>query len=543
MIKGKQWKLIRKNLNKAGQVASLILLSIAVLFFLGSAGIFFAQKKMLQTKAMIAADAGGMYLNSQIGSYAHYLSCKYIGCRCHKSKKRWAMLAIIPLMIAAIVAAATGHGEFAIALATTAMSLGVSDEIQVEQGVKALNKMFKQLAATNVKEYYKWSTIYYVSQMLVDPGAMAGLLEDIKNKSESENAGKSSDGLYNLADAIADELLDAYDDTLGSLTTTVTVSYGDKTIYTEVNSIPSILSAIDEWDSLVGGRVVDPSFYTESDPDLGYNHTISSTDYVRYVLFQNPYPDGSGDDLSLSGLMFDLRLDYIDGIDALLSIREFEPCNPNEEDCSDEDTYSVELNKAKDALQAMKDNINRYDLDSYGPLRVVSYCWADDFDCIQYDGDPYSTLQYISSSSSHSSYYLDSPKMSRGDYQNLKDDLMGQIDSLIQAIDSFLARVDSIFNKYKDELDYWFGPVNYDYKYTWTDSLERHHRLHVGVEFKLPKIKVKKKLFKVKIKLKRCKQTMHVMACRNNFCYHSTVHYNAHGGDGPTTSHWWIDGY
>ena len=529
MSRKEQLKLVKKRITKTGQVASLILLSIAVLLFLASAGIFFAQKKLLQTKAMIAADAGGMYLNSQIGSYAHYLACKYIGCKCRKKKRRWAMLAIIPLMIAAIVAAATGHVEFAIALATTAISLGVSDELQVEKGVKALNKMFKQLASTNVKEYYKWSTIYYVSQMLVDSGAMAGLLEDIKNKSESENSGKNVDTLSQLAESIAEKLLDAYDDTLAPH-----IPFNPHGGYTW--NFPDLLGAIDEWDSLVGGRIVDPSFYTESDPDLGYSYTLSSTDYVRCVLFQNPYPDGDSDDLSLKGLMLDLREDYAYGIDALLSIKEFEECNPKEEDCSDEETFSVELDKAKKALQEMKDNITIYDLDTYGPLHTTTYCHHHILyhPCIDYHGDPYETLQEISK--------RNSPEMLKGDYQELKNDLIDQINSAIYAIDSFLARVDSIFSQYRSELNYWFGPVNYDYEYTWTDSLGRHHRLNVRVKFKLPRIKVKKKLFKVKIKLKRCRQTMHVTACRNGFCYSCAVHYDAYKGHGPTTSYWWIDG-
>ncbi len=539
MIKGKQWKLIRKSLNKAGQVASLILLSIAILLFLGSAGIFFAQKKILQTKAMIAADAGGMYLNSQIGSYAHYLACKYIKCRCHRSKKRWGMIVAISLAVASVAFAGFNLGNLAILSGTTAVSLGVSDEIQVEQGVKALNKQFKQLSSSDVKSYYKWSTIQYIAQLLADPGIIAGLSEDIKNKSASDES-DSSGGFYSLTEAIANELLDAYDDILGSH-----IFLFSPLLYSSTWDFPTLLDAIDEWDSLVGGRVVDPTFYRESDPTLGYDYTLSSTDYVRYVFFQNLYPGRDGDDLSLNGLMVALRGGHIDGIEALSSIKSLESCDSNEEDCSGEETFSVELNKAKGALQRMKDNINMYDLDAYTPLRITSYCWADDFDCIQYDGNPYNTLQYISravSSVSHGNL-MDHPKMSRDDYQQLKNDLISQIDSAIQAIDLFLNRVDSIFDKYKESLNhYLLNPVNGSYEYAWTDSLGRHHHIVVSVTFKLPRIKVKKKLFKVKIKLKQCQQTMHVMACRNNFCYRSTVHYNAHSGDGPTTSHWWIEG-
>ncbi len=586
---------VLKKLGKAGQVASLILLSVAVLLFLGSAGIFYAQKKIMQTRAMISADTGAMFLASNVGSYAHYLCCKALNCKCKKKKKRWGMIIGLPLIGIGGLLTLGGYTAAGLAIMSTGGSLSLQDEIQTRQAMHNLGKLFNHLSdKEKAKEMLKWSTIMQVAQVAVDPEMVGKVIPDIEKCIKSGNCkfGQSVEEEKKenaLAEEIRKEILNIYGRSLEWITNVITYHHGHYP-YRKIGE------AIKIWDELVGGKVIDRNFYVEVDEDTGEVFRLSSLAYVAGVLF---YADGGeGVDLSLRGFMKALKDREIDGISALEMLKEWDRCNPSEEDCDDEDydDFYTELQKVDKALQQLAAGIQKYDLVSYGIVRICliqakrrkypsyrtrkffgrywinpqkisstgeesPYCKAT----IKYKGAPYYTLEQIKEQYSFYSWVElfykhwwrkrtggdlsgKKPAMTPDDYNNLKQDILRVINHLRSCVKLFMRLTDQLVNRYKNRIDELYAelmsdsPNSGDYMFSWTDRMGRKQSIVVDVSFKVPRFKKKKKLFKIKIKVKNYKQTVKVKVCRNNYCYRTEARYNAKRDHGPNTGNWWLRG-
>lgn len=77
--------------RSAGQIATLITLLIAAIFVFVAITINVGKVSQKKTQLSNAADASSLQLNSQIGSYAHFLSCKYLKCKKKICKFSFAM--------------------------------------------------------------------------------------------------------------------------------------------------------------------------------------------------------------------------------------------------------------------------------------------------------------------------------------------------------------------------------------------------------------------------------------------------------------------
>ncbi len=544
--------------KKTGQIAAVLLLVMAVMFFLGSVGIFYAQKKYFQTKAKIAADAGAMYLGSIVGSYAHYLACKYLKCKCKKKKRRWG--AIVGLGLSILGGFLGGFGivglNWALAISTTGLATFVADEVVTNAAVKRLRAAFKRLS--NVRDVLRWSTISYVAQLLADPEVIPQLSEALEAAINGSAGSNNNGGLDGVLGSMRKEIIKAYYYYSGLPGYAGSPGKG--------GWIEDLLEALSLWDKLAGTNMDQPAYYTEAiEPDEDEVNpvlSLSSFDYLRAVLYGGA---GTNPEMSLAGLMWALAKKEVDPVQALQVIKDWDP-----EEQDEDGQFSRDFERMKRFVNIAVDTIRNSDLKgTYSIQRVRSFGPGSGWKEIR----RYGRVKVVSNSTVsplmvgshaekfvHGSNYLEMlrdiyERTSKGEdvymtewqYTKLKERLIASLMAFSSSMDRFMDRINQIENKYRDLLMKAFGEGSYavggnDFRYSWRDKLGRRHSLEVRVSFKMPKIKVKKKLTKVKIKVKRCKQVVWVRACRNGYCFTTRARYYAKKHRGPTTNNWWIQG-
>lgn len=89
-----------------GQAATVLTVLIALILLATTIIIQQGQRRINHARVRIAAESGAMFLNSQVGSYAHYLSEKYLkGKKKTKCKRNW--LGFVMIVVAIILTAIT----------------------------------------------------------------------------------------------------------------------------------------------------------------------------------------------------------------------------------------------------------------------------------------------------------------------------------------------------------------------------------------------------------------------------------------------------
>ncbi len=508
--------------RRLGQIAAVILVALAVFLFFAAVGVHYAQKQIIKTKARIAADAGALYLGSIIGSYAHYLSKLAVKGKCKKKKRRWGILAwAVAIVVAVITYGAGAHISAAIIAAASTGSFALN-EVQVSKAIGQLNKQFKKLSSLDVKRSLKWQTISYVVPLVVeDPGAMDKLEKDIDKvingvKTSSASGGASSGGGAPTDKQVLErDLKSFWTNQINPLLSPLRnrVRLFDSIIKLNAN-VPSPFirnnwSIIDECSS------VDSDGFCNGTSSVSYN----DIEYVNEVL-EGAISGGDG----LIDIVDRGRLGGDNAISAWDLIYD-EECRKEGIDCSDSYDAPKQLEDVKTALQNLQNGIM-----GISGINGLTIC---DTGCtgiqISYTGDPIATMdEIINHIRSGDSIY-----MSTLDFDNFKLGYFTKLQDLINAADGVKNKILRNSN-FADRVEAVEGGtvqnvpgIPEHFSYAWDDKLGRHHSIEVYVDFKMPKIKVKKHLTSVTIKVKRCKQDVKVTVVRNGYRFTSKMHYKA----------------
>ncbi len=114
----------RPYTRKKGQTATILTVLIAFVLLATSLVIQEGRKRINRARVRIAAESGAMFLNSQVGSYAHYLSEKYLkGKRKTKCKRNWfgLVMTVLAVIIAIVTTAFTAGTSWALVVAALAV--------------------------------------------------------------------------------------------------------------------------------------------------------------------------------------------------------------------------------------------------------------------------------------------------------------------------------------------------------------------------------------------------------------------------------------
>ena len=526
--------------RKVGQIASIIIVAVTIFLFFTAVGIHYAQKQIIKTKTRIAADAGAIYLASVVGSYAHYLSEKYVKGKCSYCKHDWGWIGFAVGFLVGIV---TGGTLGVIIMLASVVGFALY-EIQVSNAVKALNRQLAKLSSMDFKRGLKWQTISYVVPMIVeDPGAIDYLndtIEAIVNAEEASGNGFSAEyrqlqqnaqnfwitnatgfiSEMNNANLLFDSIL-----TLNSYAYSGPFIGGSHTITGCVDSNGD--GECDCVDSDGDGECSETEVVTSS-------YTLDDLNFIRQKLYATTNPPAIG------GIVGTLNKALLGGDDAIGAMYYM-----YDKECHDEggicDDGLAALREIRSALL----NIS-YGVSGVNGIYGLSIC---DSNCsgtqIFYNGDPVSTMNMVQYNLSMGNPIY----MTSYDFNNFKQ---GYIDALNNLENSILAFEQVISNNVPAFIDQaeevtsatpsYTLPPGVDpeaFEYSWTDKLGRTHNVSVSVDFKMPKVKTKKKFFCTKIKVKRCKQTVHVRVVRNGYVSNSGMRYKAnHGVD--DNSHWYL---
>ncbi len=114
----------RPYTRKKGQTATILTVLIAFVLLATSLVVQEGRKRINRARVRIAAESGAMFLNSQVGSYAHYLSEKYLkGKRKTKCKRNWfgLVMTVLAVIIAIVTTAFTAGTSWALVVAALAV--------------------------------------------------------------------------------------------------------------------------------------------------------------------------------------------------------------------------------------------------------------------------------------------------------------------------------------------------------------------------------------------------------------------------------------
>ncbi len=114
----------RPYTRKKGQTATILTVLIAFVLLATGLVIQEGRKRINRARVRIAAESGAMFLNSQVGSYAHYLSEKYLkGKRKTKCKRNWfgLVMTVLAVIIAIVTTAFTAGTSWALVVAALAV--------------------------------------------------------------------------------------------------------------------------------------------------------------------------------------------------------------------------------------------------------------------------------------------------------------------------------------------------------------------------------------------------------------------------------------
>ncbi len=515
--------------RRLGQIAAVILVALAVFLFFAAVGVHYAQKQIIKTKARIAADAGALYLGSIIGSYAHYLSKLAVKGKCKKKKRRWGILAwAVAIVVAVITYGAGAHISAAIIAAASTGSFALN-EVQVSKAIGQLNKQFKKLSSLDVKRSLKWQTISYVVPLVVeDPGAMDKLEKDIDKVINGVKNGSGGTNISKREQDLENDLKDFWKNNV----TPLLVSLTNRTsLFNSIKDLDSV--ALDSFGNsyhfLIQNRSITECVQDKNGdckcPDINGNGECDDREEITTTTLYN--------DIDYADRLIQDVINVINGgasggqqaIEAWDFMYDSE-CRDDGTDCANSFDGLKQLEKTKTALADVQTNI----LNNISGINGLTIC---DTGCtgiqISYTGDPITTMdEIINHIREGNSIY-----MSSSDFYNFKMGYFDRLQDLKNAANKVKNKILNNSN-FADRVEAVEGGtvqnvpgIPEHFSYAWDDKLGRHHSIEVYVDFKMPKIKVKKHLTSVTIKVKRCEQDVKVTVVRNGYRFTSKMHYKA----------------
>lgn len=168
------WKRYFKQSPIAGQIATLVTLLIAAIFVFIAITINVGRVSQKKTQLSTAADGASLQLTSQLGSYAHFLSCQFLKCKKKKCKFSWSLFfkGLLEGGIMGITITAFAGTVF------NGLQAGITGNIEAYYWGK-MNSQFKKMSK---KMRFREGAIFSALQRAVDdPNRVTDIYDDDKD--------------------------------------------------------------------------------------------------------------------------------------------------------------------------------------------------------------------------------------------------------------------------------------------------------------------------------------------------------------------------
>ncbi len=531
--------------RKNGQVVGVILMAVAVMVFVSVLGIYHAKRQLIKTKAIIASEAGAMYLTSLVGSYAYYLSCTYTGCECKESRSSFGLFVnwLVSILLS-LLSLGSGAPVAAALIAIAATLKTTFDYLMLLKRVKQLNKQFKKMS---LKDSIRWQVIQYVVFRAITDEFSNDLLNKVLDMLEERvnEVVYSGDSEEALDETLKGKLKELLSEVFSIGAGEVSPDFKDVLFLWNDLTQDSLVSACSEHGPICIPEDLDGDGVIGDDECRWQDQEVSCLTISTDILW------GGRGQIGLYDMWKGLEEDMYSGLGVLDMIYDW-GCRLGieEEGCSEEigDLYE-ELDDVVSFMGDVADIVEGSDVQevlfvddetqvevrySGGGAEEILGCLEEMSEQIGIDGDV---------------------AMLEDEYKALKNDITAIAAQIADNVSRFQTELDSEMNGLKDRFKNLFGddengsgsvtPISAgkcsgDFAVAWRDKLGASHCVGVSVHFPLPRPKAKMGFFKKKIKIKHCDGTVWVEVYRDGIRVKTCGHYYGKKGHGPKTSSWWI---